>query len=77
MMAWSNKRTAALVWHLIALSSCIYGFKSLDVLSDLMGVDMTDEYGGTNHLPRMCICSVYDRYPSATLVLMLTKVALL
>lgn len=54
MMAWSNKRTAALVWHLIALSSCIYGFKSLDVLSDLMGVDMTDEYGGFFQFLTMC-----------------------
>ncbi|CBQ69300.1 conserved hypothetical protein [Sporisorium reilianum SRZ2] len=54
MAVWTNKRAAALAWHTIALSSCAYGFKSLDVLPDLMGVDMGNDYGGFMQFLTMC-----------------------
>ncbi|CCF51077.1 hypothetical protein NDA11_001675 [Ustilago hordei] len=53
-MATRNKQPAALIWHLIAISSCIYGFKSLDVLPDLLGVSMGNEYGGFMQFLTMC-----------------------
>ncbi|CDS01574.1 hypothetical protein [Sporisorium scitamineum] len=47
MAGSTNKRIAALAWHTIALGSCTYGFKSVKVLPELMGVDMNNEYGAT------------------------------
>ena len=40
------KHSASLLWHLIALASSAYGFSSLRVLPDLLGVSMENEYGG-------------------------------
>lgn len=46
-MVSSTKRIASVAWHVTAISSCIYGFKSVHVLPDLLGIDMNNEYGGT------------------------------
>lgn len=46
-MVTSAKRIAAVAWHVTAISSCIYGLKSVHVLPDLLGINMDNEYGGT------------------------------
>ncbi|TKY88804.1 hypothetical protein EX895_002435 [Sporisorium graminicola] len=54
MAVSTNRRLAALAWHSIALASCAYGFKSLHVLHELLGVPMFDEYGGFMQFLTMC-----------------------
>ncbi|SPO29759.1 uncharacterized protein UTRI_05581 [Ustilago trichophora] len=49
-----SSKPLAILWHTIAISSCIYGFKSLEVLPDLLGVDMRNEYGGFMQFLTMC-----------------------
>ncbi|EST09437.1 FAR-17a/AIG1-like protein [Kalmanozyma brasiliensis GHG001] len=53
-MALSSKQVTALAWHSIAFASCIYGFKSVHILPDLLGVSMADEYGGFMQFLTMC-----------------------
>ncbi|GAC96087.1 hypothetical protein PHSY_003666 [Pseudozyma hubeiensis SY62] len=72
-MAASTRRVAALAWHAIALSSCIYGFKSLDVLPEILGVDMNNEYGGALQFLTMCGLSVTTAAMSLALLLDITQ----
>jgi hypothetical protein len=52
-MAVTARRLSAFAWHVVALSSCTYGFKSLEVLPELLGVSMEEEYGGMHESPHL------------------------